>query len=211
MSRSITASYMNNPLGPQYFKKLHPRVPFTQIEDELLIGLVNRYGVYNWKYISLQMPGRNVRQCKERWENYLSPEVFNGPWTVEENELLVKKYEELGPRWKKISSFFPTRTDINIKNHWKMCERRAKRDFLNKTKTILRKNEEKYISLKIAKKDHQKNQSKKSDENTVNSLKKMQINENDMSFYPFLYEKSSDGNDSEILENNYFNFFFTDE
>lgn len=92
-----------------------------------------------------------------------------------------------------------------------MGERRIKKDLLNKTKHILSKNEEKYISLKIAKLDNQKNQSKKSDENTVNSLEKMQIKENDMFLYPFLYEKSIEGNDSNIADNNYFNFFFTDE
>lgn len=75
------------------FGKSHPRVPFTKAEDKKLRELVNRHGTSNWIPISKQMPGRNARQCRDRWLNYLSPDVVNGPWTAEEDELLVKKYE----------------------------------------------------------------------------------------------------------------------
>ena len=105
-------------------KKKHPRVPFSKEEDNVLTKLVEKYGTVNWAFISKQIKGRNARQCRDRWSNYLSPEVANKPWTPEEEEFLVKKYEEIGPCWKQIATFFPTRTDINIKSRWNLRERR---------------------------------------------------------------------------------------
>lgn len=119
-------------------KKTHPRAKFTQNEDELLKRLVENFGINDWQTISRQMPERNARQCRDRWQNYLSPEVVNGPWTYEEEELLVKKYEELGPSWKQIATFFPTRTDINIKSRWHLRERRLKKEDLQMKKAFLR-------------------------------------------------------------------------
>lgn len=123
----------------QIMKKTHPRAKFTQSEDELLIKLVETIGTNDWQSISHQMPGRNPRQCRDRWQNYLSPDVVNGPWTSEEEELLVKKFEELGPSWKQIAMFFPTRTDINIKSRWHLRERRLKKEDLQMKKALLRK------------------------------------------------------------------------
>lgn len=118
------------------FGKSHPRVPFSKDEDNLLKKLVNKYGTANWAPISKQMPGRNSRQCRDRWLNYLSPDVVNGPWTAEEDELLVQKYNEIGPYWKKIAAFFPTRTDINIKSRWNLRERRIKKEKLEAAKNL---------------------------------------------------------------------------
>ncbi|KAK8838853.1 hypothetical protein M9Y10_032895 [Tritrichomonas musculus] len=130
----------------QNIKKVHPRVPFTHYEDDILKNLVIKYGSYNWKTISKYMPNRNPRQCRDRWLNYLSPDVVNGPWTLEEEELLVKKYEELGPSWKQIATFFPSRTDINIKSRWNLRERRLKKESLELTKELLIENRDKFPS-----------------------------------------------------------------
>ena len=125
--------------GIQYAtKKAHPRSKFSEEEDELLQLLVQTYGTKDWQTISRHMPDRNARQCRDRWQNYLSPSVVNGPWTEEEEELLVQKYEELGPSWKQIASFFPTRTDINIKSRWHLRERRIKKKDLQMKKEMLK-------------------------------------------------------------------------
>lgn len=120
-------------------KKAHPRSKFTKEEDELLKDLVANLGDNNWQVISSRMPGRNSRQCRERWQNYLCPEIINGPWTQEEDDLLVLKYNELGPSWKQISTFFPTRTDINIKSRWNLRERHIKKEELKRKKMFFQK------------------------------------------------------------------------
>lgn len=91
---------------------------FSYEEDEQLKKLVEQFGDKDWKFIARKMPGRSTRQCRERYKNYLSPEIKNGPWTKEEDELLREKYNEYGPHWSSISKFFKSRSDVNIKNRW---------------------------------------------------------------------------------------------
>mgnify|MGYP001054217009 CR=1 FL=1 len=99
-------------------KQLGIKQLFSPQEDEFLKYLVSVYGDKDWKFISKQMPNRTTRQCRERYKNYLAPEIINGAWTEAEDELLRQKYEEFGPKWSKISTFFQSRSDVNIKNHW---------------------------------------------------------------------------------------------
>jgi hypothetical protein len=81
-------------------KHPHPKAKFSQEEDVKLMELVGEHGAENWQKISQHLHGRNSRQCRDRWLNYLSPEVVNGPWSREEEQLLIAKYRELGPMWK---------------------------------------------------------------------------------------------------------------
>lgn len=94
------------------------RKSFSPQEDERLKLLVAKYGTDNWSAIEKEMPGRNIRQCRERYKHYLAPEVSHRPWTKEEDDLLIEKYKEIGPKWVKLKTFFDNRTDINIKNRW---------------------------------------------------------------------------------------------
>lgn len=112
---------------PQMNIKPHQKSKFTIDEDRKLISLVNQFGENNWGSIALYMNGRNIRQCRERWKHYLSPEVSNSPWTEMEDILLHQKYAEYGPKWKKIAEFFPNRTYINIKNRFLLKKRHDER------------------------------------------------------------------------------------
>lgn len=137
--------YLNSNDSNQVFKKKHPRTHFSSSEDDLLKNLVEKYGTQNWVKISQQIQGRNPRQCRDRWLNYLSPNVKNGPWSSEEDELLLIKYNEYGPSWKKIASFFPTRTDINIRSRWQLKERRQKKENLLMAKEIFQNKKKNHI------------------------------------------------------------------
>ena len=110
-----------------YIKKAHIRHNFTKEEDEKLKILVNQYGESNWNIISSMMVSRNIRQCRERWFKYLSPNVCTDKWTNEEDALLIQKRYEIGPKWKVIATFFHGRTDINIKSRFNLLKRKAER------------------------------------------------------------------------------------
>lgn len=139
MNGFIPVNEMEKIMNDLNFKQKKPRIKFTEEEDLKLRQLVEIIGEEDWQMISLQMPGRNSRQCRDRWKNYLAPEVVNGPWTDEEEELLVKKYEEFGPCWKRIAAFFPTRTDINVKSRWHLRERRIKKEEFKSRRLLLHK------------------------------------------------------------------------
>ena len=106
----------------QQKKKRAARNTFSNEEDKRLNELVATYGM-DWVTISREMPGRNARQVKERWKNYLSSDVEHRPWTSDEDDLLYEKYREFGPKWKEISRFFEKRTEVHVKNRWRLLQR----------------------------------------------------------------------------------------
>ena len=122
---------------PAKTKKPYSRSNFCPEEDSRLIKLIEQHGVGNWHFIAEMMPGRNVRQVKERWMNYLSPDVENSPWTSEEDALLQEKYTEIGSKWRLLAKFFPHRTDVNVKNRWRLLQRAAQRQVKKAAKGLL--------------------------------------------------------------------------
>lgn len=98
-------------------KKLY-RVHFTKTEDERIMELVERFGKKNWALISSFMNGRTAKQCRDRYCNYLIPGFFQGEWSKEEDELLLKLYKENGSKWSVIKNHFPKRSSNSLKNRW---------------------------------------------------------------------------------------------
>jgi hypothetical protein len=91
---------------------------FSADEDLMLRRLMAEHRFSTWNAISALMPRRSARQCRDRWANYLCPENKNAPWTDAEDDLLVAKFQELGPRWTTISKCFDGRSENNVKNRW---------------------------------------------------------------------------------------------
>ena len=104
------------PAYPQ--KKVSVKRPFTKAEDIILQQLVQQSTIPDWAEIAKQMPGRNSRQCRERWQNYIDPSINQQQWTDDEDKLLLKKYQELGPSWSMISRFFNGRTGNTVRNRY---------------------------------------------------------------------------------------------
>jgi hypothetical protein len=94
------------------------RAKFQPEEDVELRRLVGIHGTSAWEAVARDLPGRSVRQCRERWKHYLSGERDKASWTAEEDRLLYEKMQLLGPKWTRLATFFPGRTDIDIKAHW---------------------------------------------------------------------------------------------
>jgi hypothetical protein len=108
--------------------KSQPRkCKFSPEEDLQLTDLVAVHGDEDWITISCLMPGRNPRQCRERWRHSLSPTVSLTPFTADEDALLRGKYAEMGPKWKAMAARFNARTDIMLKNRWLLLDRHQKR------------------------------------------------------------------------------------
>ena len=93
------------------------RKRFTPNEDMLLKAMAMR-GVMSWDEIAKYLPGRTGRQCRDRYNNYLSKTVIPKNWTKEEDQIIIEKYRQFGPRWTVISSFLDARSGNNVKNRW---------------------------------------------------------------------------------------------
>ena len=82
------------------------RIPFTPEEDEKLKSLTSKYGTRSWSLIASFMAGRTPKQCRDRYSNYLVPGYFKGQWSNEEDQLLLKLYQQHGPKWSIIQRSF---------------------------------------------------------------------------------------------------------
>jgi hypothetical protein len=105
-----------------------PHSKFSHEDDIRLRELVTEYGTSSWRGVAELMPGRNSRQCRERWLNYLNPALNTNAWTADEDALLKQTYAAIGPRWVCLTKFFPTRTDAMLKNRFQVLQRKHTRD-----------------------------------------------------------------------------------
>jgi hypothetical protein len=49
-----------------------------------------------WKAIASQLQNRNSKQVRERWLNYLRPDLKKGDWTEEEELMLFELQASMG-------------------------------------------------------------------------------------------------------------------
>jgi hypothetical protein len=112
-------------LPPEALPRLIPqphhtnqRRKFTQEEDGLLRTLVEQMGDRRWEAIAAFLPSRTGRQCRDRYKNYLLDNLAAGPWSPDEDEIVVRKYTEMGPRWVEIAKSLNGRSGNDVKNRW---------------------------------------------------------------------------------------------
>lgn len=103
------------------------RVFWTEKDDALLIKLVSEHGVGNWTLISTFIPGRNNKQCRDRYRNHLDPlhisqRGTNTAWSLEEDECIVRFVNEFGTLWAQFSQIpgiiTSGRSEHELKNRW---------------------------------------------------------------------------------------------
>jgi hypothetical protein len=88
---------------------------FTPEEDARIVNYVKTHGPQNWVNV---LPHRSAKQVRERWMNYLKPDVQNIPWTKEEDLLIFQQFRIMGGKWSAMAKLLPGRSDNAIKNRY---------------------------------------------------------------------------------------------
>ena len=61
---------------------------------------------------------RQGKQCRERWINFLCPDIRRDQWTPKEDLMLLEKQQEIGNQWAMIAKDIPGRTENQVKNRF---------------------------------------------------------------------------------------------
>ncbi|NXE68742.1 SNPC4 protein, partial [Calcarius ornatus] len=106
----------------QLYNKDLKRKEWTKDEDQMLLELVQEMRVGShipYKKIAYYMEGRDSAQLIYRWTKSVDPSLKKGPWTPEEDAMLlaaVKKYKEKD--WFKIRREVPGRSDAQCRDRY---------------------------------------------------------------------------------------------
>ncbi|NXP26844.1 SNPC4 protein, partial [Scytalopus superciliaris] len=106
----------------QVYNKDLKRKEWTKDEDRMLLELVQEMRVGShipYKKIAYYMEGRDSAQLIYRWTKSVDPSLKKGPWTPEEDAMLlaaVKKYRERD--WYKIRTEVPGRSDAQCRDRY---------------------------------------------------------------------------------------------
>mmetsp|Transcript_13828 Transcript_13828/g.16207 ORF Transcript_13828/g.16207 Transcript_13828/m.16207 type:complete len:486 (-) Transcript_13828:1034-2491(-) len=102
---------------------------WSEEEDTKLLELVNDHKPnWNWRVIADEIPGRNAKQCRERWFLNLDPSINRGPWSQDEDERLVKMVAKWDGRWSLIARYMPGRTENAVKTRFHSLKRKEARN-----------------------------------------------------------------------------------
>uniref|UniRef100_A0A3P9B4H7 Small nuclear RNA activating complex polypeptide 4 n=1 Tax=Maylandia zebra TaxID=106582 RepID=A0A3P9B4H7_9CICH len=101
------------------------RGSWTPAEDDLLRELVDKMRIGNfipYTQMSYFMEGRDPAQLIYRWNQVLDPSLKRGPWTKQEDKLLLQAVARHGEKnWWKIRLEVPGRTDGGCRDRYYDC------------------------------------------------------------------------------------------
>jgi len=98
-------------------KKVRKRA-YTPEEDRLILEYVKAYGDKNWSKIAELIPGRNRKQLRDHYINFLKKKLNKNGFTEKEDKVIRAMVANHGNSWKRIADNLPGRTPLMIKNRY---------------------------------------------------------------------------------------------
>ncbi|XP_062180173.1 transcription factor MYB3R-2-like [Phragmites australis] len=92
---------------------------WTPEEDQTLRKAVDVFKGRHWKKIAESFPDRTEVQCLHRWQKVLNPELIKGPWTQEEDDIIINMVKKHGPqKWSVIARSLDGRIGKQCRERW---------------------------------------------------------------------------------------------
>ncbi|CDW76882.1 myb-like dna-binding domain containing protein [Stylonychia lemnae] len=106
-------------------------------EDDELFLIISEKGTKQWQEIAEMLNSklgvnRNGKQCRERWYNFLNPEINRDPFSNEEDLKILLLRKQIGNRWSEIVKQLPGRTENSVKNRFNCMFKKIKDEKLQK-------------------------------------------------------------------------------
>ncbi|OCH93548.1 hypothetical protein OBBRIDRAFT_885384 [Obba rivulosa] len=130
---SLVARMVSEDATPQqcqnrYLRTLDPSIKrgtWVDEEDEKLRQAVAVFG-HSWSEVAAFVPGRTNEQCRDRYQEYLSPYSSRTRWTEEMEKLLLDAVDKIGyGRWREISEMVGHgRTDTMCRTRYNLLMKR---------------------------------------------------------------------------------------
>ena len=119
--------------------KIVGKGPWTIQEDKMLLDAMRTFsGHICWEELSKMIPGRTAKQCRERWQFRLHPDVSKSPFEQWEDDLIIRERSKVGNHWTHIAMMLPGRTSCSVKNRWYTVLRHRKNNKIQRRpKTFL--------------------------------------------------------------------------
>lgn len=153
-------------------KSLRPGLikgPWNEDEDKILrekVLIKDNDPTKTWTWVATFITGRNAKQCRERWQNFLNHSIVRGGWSKEEDETLFKLYKQEQGRWANIARLMPGRTENSVKVRFQSMKRMQLKEAAQREKAeFLAENQ-----VKIEQKMRQLNQKRESKPSKTSTL-----------------------------------------
>lgn len=92
---------------------------WSEEEDDLLRRAVKEFGGKCWKKIAARLKGRTDVQCLHRWQKVLRPGLVKGPWTPEEDAIVINLVKQNGTKkWSLIARQLNGRLGKQCRERW---------------------------------------------------------------------------------------------
>jgi len=98
-------------------------------EDQILWSIIEAHKGQDddgWDKDAARALNRTPKQCRERWENAMNPNLCNKEFTKEEDDVILSLHDKLGNQWKKIAAFLNGRTGNRVKSRFQSLQKKTK-------------------------------------------------------------------------------------
>ena len=116
------------------------RGPWTPEEDDALLALVGELrpsDEIDW--FACKIPTRTTKQCQHRYRLRHDPSVKRGPWTPQEDELLLQLHKEHGRVWVRISGYIEGRPEWSCKSRFHSLRRLRMKEWSEEEDELIRR------------------------------------------------------------------------